>query len=48
MKSVTLFPHPSRLLSQANSSGKLNSGDKVLLLGFGVGYSWGGCVVHWS
>jgi len=35
-------------LSQANSSGKLNSGDKVLLLGFGVGYSWGGCVVHWS
>jgi len=24
---------------------KLNQGDKILLLGFGVGYSWGGCLL---
>ncbi len=29
-------------------SGRLKPGMKVLLVGFGVGYSWGGCILEWS
>ena len=32
-------------LKQCIASKKLSTGDKVLLVGFGVGYSWGGTVV---
>ncbi len=35
---------PLGLLKDCN---KFISGDKILLLGFGVGYSWGGCLVVW-
>lgn len=34
-------------LAEAEASGELRSGMKVLLLGFGVGLSWGGLVVTW-
>ena len=27
---------------------KLKKGDKVMLLGFGVGYTWGGTIVEWA
>jgi 3-oxoacyl-[acyl-carrier-protein] synthase-3 len=27
---------------------RFKSGDKILIMGFGVGYSWGGCVITWS
>lgn len=27
---------------------EINPGDTLLLAGFGVGYSWGGCVVQWQ
>lgn len=32
-------------LHQALESGKIKTGDLVLLLGFGVGYSWGGTII---
>lgn len=32
-------------LKMALEDGKLEKGDKVMLLGFGVGYSWGGVVI---
>jgi 3-oxoacyl-[acyl-carrier-protein] synthase III len=32
-------------LSEAVKSGKAKKGDTILIAGFGVGYSWGGCVV---
>lgn len=35
-------------LAQADSEGKLSKGMKVMLIGFGVGYSWGGTFLHWS
>ena len=35
-------------LYHAMQEGKLKKGAKVLLLGFGVGYSWGGCIVEWA
>ncbi|TFD57582.1 ketoacyl-ACP synthase III [Cryobacterium sp. Hh38] len=35
-------------LSEAKKSGVLTSGMTVMLLGFGVGYSWGGMIVRWS
>lgn len=35
-------------LELALKDGKLQEGDKVLICGFGVGYSWAGCVVKWS
>ena len=28
--------------------GQLAPGDKLLLVGFGVGYSWGGCILNWT
>ena len=30
------------------SAGKIKSGHKVMLIGFGVGYSWAGCVLTWG
>jgi 3-oxoacyl-[acyl-carrier-protein] synthase-3 len=33
-------------LKEAFESGKVNKGEKCLLAGFGVGYSWGGCVLQ--
>lgn len=35
-------------LHKAGMDGKLHKGNKILLLGFGVGYSWGGCIVEWG
>jgi len=35
---------PLGLLKDCN---RFNSGDKIVLMGFGVGYSWAGCVVTW-
>jgi 3-oxoacyl-[acyl-carrier-protein] synthase-3 len=34
-------------LFEAEKAGKLKRGDVVMLVGFGVGYSWGACVVRW-
>ena len=34
-------------LTQAAERGRLTDGMKVMLLGFGVGYSWGGLIVEW-
>jgi 3-oxoacyl-[acyl-carrier-protein] synthase-3 len=33
-------------LTQMKEQGQLKAGAKLLLMGFGVGYSWAGCVVH--
>ena len=35
-------------LADANGEGRINSGDMLLLAGFGVGLSWGGCVLRWK
>lgn len=35
-------------LKRAAEAGRLKSGQRVLLMGFGVGYSWGGCLVQWA
>jgi len=35
-------------LRQAQDSGYLRPGMRVMLVGFGVGYSWGASVVQWS
>jgi 3-oxoacyl-[acyl-carrier-protein] synthase-3 len=34
-------------LKHAEREGKLKTGHKVMLLGFGVGYTWGGTIVEW-
>lgn len=34
-------------LKDAADSGQLRRGMKVMLVGFGVGYSWSACLVHW-
>ena len=34
-------------LANATSAGRLKVGMKILLAGFGVGYSWGGCILEW-
>ena len=34
-------------LKEALQSGQLKSGHRVMLVGFGVGYSWGATLVHW-
>lgn len=34
-------------LKDAQSEGKLKSGDLVMLVGFGVGYSWGATLIRW-
>jgi 3-oxoacyl-[acyl-carrier-protein] synthase-3 len=35
-------------LKDAESEGKLKTGDLVMLVGFGVGYSWGSTLVRWA
>jgi 3-oxoacyl-[acyl-carrier-protein] synthase-3 len=35
------------LLSDAQHAGRLKPGDLVLLVGFGVGLSWGACLLEW-
>jgi len=35
-------------LKEALRYGKIKIGDKLLLVGFGVGYSWAGCIIEWS
>ena len=35
-------------LAEAKSQGRLKTGDRVLLVGFGVGYSWGAALLHWQ
>jgi 3-oxoacyl-[acyl-carrier-protein] synthase-3 len=35
------------LLKDAERAGRLRRGDLVLLVGFGVGFSWGSCVLRW-
>jgi len=35
-------------LKQADSENKFKLGDKIILVGFGVGYSWGACYLEWS
>ncbi len=35
------------LLKDLEKAGRLKKGQRLMLLGFGVGYSWGGCIVHW-
>jgi len=27
---------------------RFKPGNKILLMGFGVGYSWGGCIISWN
>lgn len=34
-------------LKDAHDEGRIKRGDRILLAGFGVGLSWGGCVVIW-
>ena len=34
-------------LSEAVAEGRIKSGDKVLMVAFGGGLSWGGAVVEW-
>jgi 3-oxoacyl-[acyl-carrier-protein] synthase-3 len=35
-------------LKDAVAQNLLTAGDLVMLVGFGVGYSWGGCLVYWD
>jgi 3-oxoacyl-[acyl-carrier-protein] synthase-3 len=35
------------LLKDLETAGRLRNGQCLMLLGFGVGYSWGGSIVHW-
>jgi 3-oxoacyl-[acyl-carrier-protein] synthase-3 len=32
----------------ARDEGVFKNGDKVMLIGFGVGLSWGGCIIEWN
>jgi 3-oxoacyl-[acyl-carrier-protein] synthase-3 len=34
-------------LYHAQKDGKLKRGNKVMIIGFGVGYSWGGTIMTW-
>jgi 3-oxoacyl-[acyl-carrier-protein] synthase-3 len=34
-------------LKDAIDAGRLKSGDRLMLVGFGVGYSWGGTLIQW-
>ena len=34
-------------LREATANGRLRSGMRVMLVGFGVGYSWGGVMIRW-
>ena len=35
-------------LKEAHKAGRLKPGDRLMLVGFGVGYSWGATVLRWS
>lgn len=35
-------------LKHAQNRKLLKNGQKIMLVGFGVGYSWGGCILKWS
>ena len=35
-------------LKDAQDQGRLKHNDLVLLVGFGVGLSWGACLINWS
>ena len=35
-------------LHRMSSRGELKTGQKIALIGFGVGYSWAGCLITWS
>ena len=35
-------------LKRAADAGRLKPGQRIMLLGFGVGYSWGGCLLRWE
>lgn len=35
-------------LDQAVAEKRLKKGDQVMMVGFGVGYSWGACLVNWG
>jgi 3-oxoacyl-[acyl-carrier-protein] synthase-3 len=35
-------------LEDANIQGRLKNGDKIMLVGFGVGLSWGATLITWS
>jgi 3-oxoacyl-[acyl-carrier-protein] synthase-3 len=35
------------LLKDLETAGRLKRGQCLMVLGFGVGYSWGGSIVHW-
>jgi 3-oxoacyl-[acyl-carrier-protein] synthase-3 len=35
-------------LKDAINEGRLQTGDVIMLVGFGVGYSWGGTIVKWE
>lgn len=34
-------------LRDALNEGRIKQGDKLMLVGFGVGYSWAGCIIEW-
>ena len=34
-------------LERMNQKGALQRGHRLMLIGFGVGYSWGGCTLGW-
>lgn len=34
-------------LKQADAQGRIKKGDNIMLVGFGVGYSWGGTIIKW-
>jgi 3-oxoacyl-[acyl-carrier-protein] synthase-3 len=34
-------------LAELERSGQLKPSAKIMLVGFGVGFSWGGCILHW-
>ncbi len=35
-------------LKQAADQGRLKAGQTIMLVGFGVGYSWGSCILKWT
>jgi 3-oxoacyl-[acyl-carrier-protein] synthase-3 len=35
-------------MKQAIEEGKMHKGDNVMLVGFGVGYSWGACMLKYD
>ena len=35
-------------IDEARNEGKIKKGDKLLLVGFGSGLTYGSCVIEWS